>query len=150
VGAIVGGHLDDRFGPKIVIVVSLIALVLVAAALLPAQGKQAFWIGGLVLCIFVGPAQACSRSYLARLVPPGREGELFGLYATTGRAVSFLAPALFALFVSISGEQRWGIAGIGIVLLLGLLTLLPVRSVPGRLGAGDAAAPTTPVASSPG
>jgi UMF1 family MFS transporter len=138
VGAVVGGMLDDRIGPKRVIIVSLIALVIVAAALLPASGKSAFWIGGLFLSLFVGPAQACSRSYLARLVPPGREGEIFGLYATTGRAVSFLAPALFSLFITLFGEQRWGIAGIGIVLLVGLAALLPVRSVPGPVGAGAA------------
>lgn len=138
VGAVVGGLFDDRIGPKRVVVVSLVALVIVAAALLPASGKAAFWAGGLVLSLFVGPAQACSRSYLARLVPPGREGEIFGLYATTGRAVSFLAPALFSLFITLFGEQRWGIAGIGIVLLAGLVALLPVRSVPGRVGAGAA------------
>jgi UMF1 family MFS transporter len=143
-GAVVGGMLDDRIGPKRVIVVSLIALVIVAGALLPATGKTAFWVGGLFLSLFVGPAQACSRSYLARLVPPGREGELFGLYATTGRAVSFLAPALFSLFITLYGEQRWGIAGIGIVLLLGLFALLPVRGVPGRLGAGAASGGATP------
>ena len=104
-----------------------------------ASGPTAFWIGGTFLSLFVGPAQACSRSYLARLVPPGREGELFGLYATTGRAVSFLAPALFALFITLFGAQRWGILGIGIVLLLGLATLLPVRAVPGSAAAGERA-----------
>ncbi|MEJ2870412.1 MFS transporter [Actinomycetospora sp. OC33-EN08] len=139
VGAVIGGRLDDRIGPKPVILVSLAALVVVAAGLLPASGKTAFWIGGLFLCLFVGPAQACSRSYLARLVPPGREGEIFGLYATTGRAVSFLAPALFGLFITLFGEQRWGILGIGIVLLLGLLALIPVRGVPGSAAAGSAA-----------
>lgn len=146
VGAVVGGLFDDRIGPKRVVVVSLVALVIVAAALLPASGKAAFWAGGLVLSLFVGPAQACSRSYLARLVPPGREGEIFGLYATTGRAVSFLAPALFSLFITLFGEQRWGIAGIGIVLLVGLAALVPLRPVPGRAGAGAAsggAAPTS-------
>ncbi|NMO90053.1 MFS transporter [Actinomycetospora sp. TBRC 11914] len=146
VGAVVGGLFDDRIGPKRVVVVSLIALVIVAAALLPASGKAAFWTGGLVLSLFVGPAQACSRSYLARLVPPGREGEIFGLYATTGRAVSFLAPALFSLFITLFGEQRWGIAGIGIVLLVGLGALLPVRPVPGRVGAGAASVEAAPSA----
>ncbi len=135
----VGGALDDRVGPKRVIMVSLLALVIVAGALLPATGKTAFWVGGLFLSLFVGPAQACSRSYLARLVPPGREGELFGLYATTGRAVSFLAPALFSLFITLFGAQRWGILGIGIVLLIGLVALIPVRPVPGGVGAGAAA-----------
>jgi UMF1 family MFS transporter len=138
-GAVVGGALDDRIGPKRVVMVSLVALVIVAGALLPASGKTAFWVGGLFLSLFVGPAQACSRSYLARLVPPGREGELFGLYATTGRAVSFLAPALFSLFITLFGEQRWGILGIGIVLLIGLVALIPVRAVPGPVGAGAAA-----------
>jgi UMF1 family MFS transporter len=138
-GALGGGWLDDRVGPKRVIIVSLAALVVVAAALLFASGTTAFWIGGLFLSLFVGPAQACSRSYLARLVPPGREGELFGLYATTGRAVSFLAPALFAVFVAATGDQQWGIAGIGLVLLLGLITLIPVRAVAGSASAGEAA-----------
>ena len=52
---------------------------------------------------------------------------MFGLYATTGRAVSFLAPALFSLFIGIFGEQRFGILGILVVLLAGLLVLLPVK-----------------------
>ena len=55
-----------------------------------------------------------------------REGEIFGLYATTGRAVSFLAPGLFALFVSLSGDTRLGILGIVLILLAGLLLMLPV------------------------
>jgi MFS transporter, UMF1 family len=138
-GALVGGWLDDRVGPKIVILVCLGALVVTAGGMLFASGPTAFWIGGTFLAVFVGPAQACSRSYLVRIVPPGREGELFGLYATTGRAVSFLAPALFALFITIFGAQRWGILGIGIVLLLGFVMLLPVRAVAGRAAAGEAA-----------
>jgi MFS transporter, UMF1 family len=96
-------------------------------------GAAGFWIFGLFLCLFVGPAQASSRAYLARLAPEGREGELFGLYATTGRAVSFLAPALFTVAITLAipfagdGAQRYGILGIVVVLLAGLLLLLPVR-----------------------
>jgi len=81
-----------------------------------------------VLCMFVGPVQSASRSFLARVTPEGREGEIFGLYATTGRAVSFLAPGLFALFVSLSGDTRLGILGIVIILLAGLLLMLPVKT----------------------
>jgi UMF1 family MFS transporter len=61
------------------------------------------------------------------LAPPGREGQLFGLYATTGRAVSFLAPALFGLFTFVFHADRAGIVGILLILLVGLLALLPVR-----------------------
>ncbi|WP_411720829.1 MFS transporter, partial [Mycetocola sp.] len=67
-------------------------------------------------------------SFLARLIPAGREGEVFGLYATTGRAVSFLAPTAFALFITIGGKQYWGILGIILVIFIGLLLLLPVQA----------------------
>jgi len=36
---------------------------------------------------------------LARLSPQGRESEIFGLYATTGRAASFLSPAAWAIMI---------------------------------------------------
>ena len=49
------------------------------------------------------------------------------MHATTGRAVSFLAPTLFGLSITIFGSQRFGILGILIVLLAGLLALLPVK-----------------------
>ena len=87
-----------------------------------------FWVCALLLCLFVGPAQSASRTFLARLAEPGTEGELFGLYSTTGRATSFLAPMLFGLFVSILGAQIWGVVGILVVVVAGLLMLLPVEA----------------------
>ena len=93
-----------------------------------------FWVFGLMLCLFVGPAQSASRTFLSRLIPAGREGEVFGLYATTGRAATFLAPTAFALFVTIGGEQYWGILGIVLVLLIGLLLLIPVKARQDQIG----------------
>lgn len=122
--AVLAGRFDDRRGPRLVIVVSLIGLLLSGTTLLFVSGPGMFWIFGLLLCLFVGPAQSASRTFLVRLTPPGREGQIFGLYATTGRAVSFLAPALFGFFVAITGEQdRYGTIGIVIVLLLGLILM---------------------------
>ncbi|HMM83206.1 MAG TPA: MFS transporter [Terrimesophilobacter sp.] len=131
IGTFLGGWLDDRLGAKIVIIGSLIGLVLAGSAVLFIGTAQAgFWIAGLFLTLFVGPVQSSSRSFLARITPHGREGEIFGLYATTGRAVSFLAPGLFTLFVATTGDTRFGIIGIVIVLLAGLLLMLPVKAKP--------------------
>ncbi|KAA8887699.1 MFS transporter [Nocardia colli] len=127
-GAIVAGRFDDRGGPKIVIVVSLASMIVCGVALLVVSGPLMFWIFGLLLTVFVGPAQSAARSFLARLAPPGREGQLFGLYTTTGRAVSFLAPTFFGLFVWFFDNDRAGIIGIILVLAVGLIALLPVRS----------------------
>jgi UMF1 family MFS transporter len=125
-GAILAGRLDDRLGPRRVIVVSLLAMLGAGTILLFVQGMAGFWVFGLVLCLFVGPAQSASRTYLVRLTPPGKEGQHFGLYAMTGRAASFLAPTLFGLFAFVLGDDRWGILGIMLVLLVGLLALLKV------------------------
>lgn len=129
VSTLLSGRLDDRFGAKPVIVVSLAGLVAagLAAFFLHDGGATVFWVFGLILCLFVGPAQSASRTFLMRVTPVGREGEVFGLYATTGRAVSFLAPLLFAVFVALGGAQYWGILGIVLVLAAGLALLLRVK-----------------------
>jgi MFS transporter, UMF1 family len=129
VSTLLAGRFDDRFGPRAVILVSLAALVVtgVAVFLLVGAGTLAFWIAGLALCAFVGPAQAASRSFLARVTPAGREGEIFGLYATTGRSASWMSSLLWAVFISATQSTAFGILGIVVVLLAGFLLLLPVR-----------------------
>ncbi|TSD99973.1 MFS transporter [Skermania sp. ID1734] len=127
-GAVVAGRFDDALGPKPVIVVSLAAMILLGVVLLVVSGPLMFWIFGLLLCLFVGPSQSASRSFMARLSPPGREGQMFGLYATTGRAVSFLAPTLFGFFTFVFDADRAGIVGIMLVLGVGLAALLAVRA----------------------
>ncbi|GAB3130838.1 MFS transporter [Marisediminicola antarctica] len=134
IGTFIGGYLDDRVGAKAIIIASLGGLVIAGSAVLfVGDAKSGFWVAGLFLTLFVGPVQSSSRSFLARITPPGREGEIFGLYATTGRAVSFLAPGLFGLFVLMTGDTRFGIIGIVIVLLAGLLLMLPVKPRPARI-----------------
>jgi MFS transporter, UMF1 family len=129
IGALGMGAVEDRIGPKRVIMISLIGLITTAMILLFAHGTTMFWIFGLLLTLWVGPAQASSRSFMARIAPAGREGEMFGLYATTGRAASFLAPGLFALFSGLFSD-RVGIVGIALVLLAGALLLARVKSPP--------------------
>lgn len=127
-GAVAGGLIDDHVGPKAIILTCLAILTLMAGIMFVAQGPTAFWICGLILCLCVGPAQASARGFLARVAPPGREGEMFGLYATTGRAVAWLTPFLFGVFVSLLGQgDRGGVLAIGLVLLVGALVLIPVK-----------------------
>lgn len=126
---IVAGRFDDRFGARAVIIATLSGLIAVAVLLFVLQdaGSIVFWVAGLILSGCVGPAQAASRSLLARVTPPGMQGEIFGLYATTGRVASFLSPAMWALFIAWFGSIIWGVLGIAVVLLLGLVLLLFVR-----------------------
>lgn len=127
IGAVVGGLLADRVGPKPVITYSLTAMIAIGLALLSASGPLAFWICGLLLCLFVGPILAAARALMLRLSAPGKEGVTFGLYTTTGRAASFLAPWMFFAFIDLFGTDRAGMGGLCVVLTAGLVAMIAVR-----------------------
>jgi len=131
-GAVFGGFLDDWVGSKPVIIASLACIVAAGLAMMALSGPRAFWATGLLLCLFIGPAQASARTLLLRMSSDGKEGVAFGLYTMTGRAVSFLAPWLFSVFVDLFGAVRAGMGGLCLVLIVGLVGLLKVR-VPGRI-----------------
>ncbi|MDD7385206.1 MAG: MFS transporter [Actinomycetaceae bacterium] len=137
IATILFGRLDDRIGSAKVILISLVSLLIAGGAvfLFHDGGQAVFWVFGLLLCIFVGPAQSASRTYLIRIAPDNMEGELFGLYATTGRVISFLAPMMYSTAILLAAAAMgrtkdqvayFGILGIMLVLLAGLLTFLPL------------------------
>jgi UMF1 family MFS transporter len=131
VGSVLGGLLDDRLGSKQVIVGSLIVLMTVAVTLMALSGALAFWVCGLLLGLFIGPTLASARTLMLRMSADGKEGVAFGLYTTTGRAVSFLAPWLFSAFIDLFGTDRAGMGGLCVVLIAGLVGILVMRT-PGR------------------
>lgn len=135
VGVFLGGRVDDRVGPRPVIIAGCAGIIVLGLVVLAFEPTIVFWVAGLAICLFVGPVQSASRNLLTRLSLPGRETENFGLYATTGRALGFLGTAAFAATVALSGETRTGILGIVIVMALGLAAFLPIR-----LGAAGRAA----------
>jgi UMF1 family MFS transporter len=137
VATIAFGLLDDKLGPKTVIMASLVILVGcgLGVFVLHNGGPLVFWVLALIMSACVGPAQAASRSFLARLVPEGHSGEIFGLYATTGRVISFLSPVMFGAMIALghvvlgkgTETQYWGILGIIAVLAVGLVAMIPVK-----------------------
>ena len=128
-GAASFAWVDDWIGPKRTILISLAALIVLGAALLVIESKTLFWVFGLSLGLFVGPAQAASRSLMAHLAPAELRAEMFGLYAFSGKATAFLGPALFALGTDIFDSQRAGMATIVVFLAVGMILLWRVPDV---------------------
>jgi UMF1 family MFS transporter len=150
VGAVMGGALDDKFGAKRVVIGALVLLMIGCVGILSVTtgyvlftipiaermpGSQPFSsTGEIVFLIFAGliaiaaaPNQAASRTLMARLSPPDRMTQYFGLFAFSGKVTAFLAPLTIAAVTSLTGSQRAGMAMILAFLLAGLLILLPVR-----------------------
>jgi UMF1 family MFS transporter len=127
IGAVLGGLLDDRAGSKTVILCSLAAMIAVGLTMMALSGTAAFWVCGLLLCLFIGPTQSSARTLLLRMTAEGKEGVSFGLYTMTGRAVAPLAPFMFSTFVAVFGADRAGIGGLLLVLAAGFIAMLAVR-----------------------
>ncbi|WP_193106506.1 MFS transporter [Brachybacterium sp. FME24] len=127
IGVFLGGRVDDRVGPRPVIIVGCLGIIVLGLVVLAFGSALVFWVAGLSICLFVGPVQSASRNLLTRLSQPGRETENFGLYATTGRALGFLGTAAFAATVALFQDTRTGILGIVIVITVGLVAFVPIR-----------------------
>ena len=130
IGAVVGGLLDDRVGSKPVIAGSLTTMIAAGLVLLTLSGALAFWICGLLLCLFVGPTLASARALMLRMSAEGKEGVAFGLYTTAGRAASFMAPLMFFTFIDVFGTDRAGLGGLCVVLAAGLVAMMIAVRVP--------------------
>ncbi len=126
IGAAVFGWVDDFIGPKKTVLIAICGLCILGTALLFIESKTMFWVFAVPLGIFVGPAQAASRTYMANLVPEKMEAEMFGLYALSGKATAFMGPALLGWLSVTFDSQRAGMASIIVFLVVGALLLLPL------------------------
>jgi UMF1 family MFS transporter len=131
-GAAGFGLIEDRFGSKRTVLVALAAIIACSAGLLVVEGKDEFWGLALALGIFMGPAQAASRTLMARLAPPGEAAAHFGLFALSGKVTGFLGPAVLAYVTAVTASQRAGMATVLGFLALGAVILATVRLPPGQ------------------
>ena len=125
-GALAGAWIDDWLGAKRTLVISISGLLAGGAGAVLAPSEPWFWAAGLLLGVFVGPTQSASRSMMARLAPPERRTEMFGLFALSGRVTAFAGPALVGWVTLAAGSQRAGMATILVFFVVGLALLLPL------------------------
>jgi UMF1 family MFS transporter len=148
-GCYFAGKIDTHIGSKKVVSISLVCLIiatlgivstgpghtlfgLLQLSMLDNNGlfgtaaEKAYIVFGLLIGLVFGPAQASSRSYLARSVSVEEAGRFFGLYALSGRATSFLAPMAVASLTLLTDSARIGMCALIVFLVIGFLVLLTV------------------------
>ena len=137
-----GGRLDSRFGPKRVIVWSILALILVITVMVGltpdslfgvqmAPGSAVpdviFYLCGGVIGAAGGTVQAASRTLMVYHVTPETAASGFGLYGLSGKATAFLAPGMIMVATLATGSARIGISPLIGLFLLGLVLLIWVN-----------------------
>ncbi len=123
VGAFGFAWIDDWLGSRRTIALALTGLILASVAAVSVESRPWIWPTGCLIGIFVGPVQSSSRALMARLSPPDREAEYFGLFALSGRATAFAGPIIVAVVTGATGSQRSGLAMILFFLMAGLVLL---------------------------
>jgi len=134
----IGGICDQRYGPKPVIRVCVWVLIIVSTIIIGMSRESFFGVplaagSGLPDMVFYvcgaaiggagGALYAASRSMMVRHAHPQRPTEAFGLFALTGKATAFLAPALITLFTLVSGNTQIGFVPVVFLFLIGLILL---------------------------
>jgi len=118
----------DRRGPKFVVGVMLIQWTAVTVAAYFVEVPWHFWVVAVLAGTGLGAIQAASRTFMAMLVPAGREAEFFGFYALVGKSGAILGPLVFGITSTmLSGNQRVAIIIVGLFFVTGFILL---RRVP--------------------
>jgi len=127
VGTLAFAFLEDAVGAKTTILVSVLAVAVLGTGVLLVPHRGEFMLLAMALGLFVGPAQAASRSMMARLAPEQARAAYFGLFALSGRVTAFAGPAVLSAVTWATGSLRCGMATIVLFLLIGAALLAGVR-----------------------
>ena len=153
IGGFFGGWLDNRFGSKRAIFISIGGTTLAGLLTLTMAPDRIFWfihydtsaphlwslpffntwpeVIFMVIVNFVAvlitAGYANSRTMLARIAPPEKMTEFFGLYSLSGTSTTFLATGVVSLLTVFSHSQRIGLLGETLFLAIGLALMVFVK-----------------------
>lgn len=65
--------------------------------------------------------QALSRSYFARIIPPEKSGEYFGIYDIFGKGASFVGTMLVGLVAQITNVANAGVSILAVMFVIGFI-----------------------------
>jgi UMF1 family MFS transporter len=142
-GCLAAGYLDTALGSKRVVMASLVVLVIAtlgnistgpgftlfglvplsttdSGGLFGTAAEKIYIVYGVLIGLVFGPAQASSRSYLARSVDVEEAGRYFGIYAFSGRATGFMATLVNSILIALTGSARVGMGSLIAFFVIGL------------------------------
>lgn len=119
--SIIWGRLSSRYSTQNLIMVCILAYFGITVFALFMSTQLQFWILAVCVGMFQGGVQALSRSHFAKLIPPEKSGEYFGILDICGKGASFLGTSLVGLVSQITGDANKGVGVLMPVFLLGLV-----------------------------
>ncbi len=119
----------DTWGPKVVMMTTLVQWCLVVLAAYFVTTKGQFYVVAIFAGSGLGAIQAASRTFMASLIPKGQEASLFGFYSLCGKTAAVMGPVIFGTASLLTGgNQRVAILAVGLMFVAGLVLLARVQA----------------------
>lgn len=128
--AIIFGRLAQRYSARNLITICIVAYLGIALFALQLDTQWEFWFLAVCVGMFQGGIQALSRSYFAKIIPPEKSGEYFGIMDICGKGASFLGTTLVSVVSQISGSINIGVGSIAVIFIIGLVLFIKASSMP--------------------
>lgn len=119
--ALAFGRMARKYDNKNLITICITAYVFIAIYAYFLQTQVQFWVLAICVGLFQGAIQALSRSYFAKIIPPEKAGEYFGLFDICGKGASFVGTTLVGVVSQLTGNINIGVAVIGVLFVIGLV-----------------------------
>lgn len=119
--ALLFGKFSKRFEAARLIKICIAAYTAIALFAIQLDRQWEFWFLAVMVGMFQGAIQALSRSYFARIIPPEKSGEYFGIYDICGKGASFMGTMLVGAVAQLTGVANAGVGAIAVLFVIGFL-----------------------------
>jgi UMF1 family MFS transporter len=127
VGALAFGQLQDRLGHRATLALTLSGWLLAVGLFYASQATWMVWTAANLAGLCMGASMSAGRALVGYLCPPGREGEVFGLWGLAVRVAMIAGPVAYGLISWLSaGNHRAALLSTAVFFAAGLVLLARV------------------------
>ena len=119
--ALIFGRLSAKYPSTTLFPVCIAAYAGIALFAFFLTQQWQFWVLAFVVGMFQGGVQALSRSHFAKIIPPEKSGEYFGLFDICGKGASFLGTMIVSVGSQLTGSANVGVGSIAVLFVIGFV-----------------------------
>ena len=119
--ALIFGRLSAKYLSTTLIPVCIAAYAGIALFAFFLTQQWQFWVLAFVVGMFQGGVQALSRSHFAKIIPPEKSGEYFGLFDICGKGASFLGTMIVSVGSQLTGSANVGVGSLIVLFIVGFV-----------------------------
>ena len=135
-GATIFGFIQDRFGARNTLMITLLIWCVATIGAYLVQSSSGFWVIANLVGIALGASQSGGRALVSTFSPPERSGEFFGLWGLATKLSTIIGPLVFGLISWITqGDLRTALLSTIAFFILGLILLFTVNESRGKQAA---------------